>query len=42
VEANFCMVCGAKVEKPEITCSKCGTKAMPGATFCNQCGEKLE
>ena len=41
LEANFCMVCGTKVEKAELSCSQCGTKALPGATFCNQCGEKL-
>jgi len=41
VEAKFCMVCGAKVEKPHLTCPKCRGEILPEATFCNHCGEKV-
>jgi membrane protease subunit (stomatin/prohibitin family) len=40
-EANFCMVCGTKVGKPDLRCPKCQTEALPEAKFCNHCGEKI-
>jgi predicted amidophosphoribosyltransferase len=40
-EANYCMVCGTKVEKPHVTCPKCHTEVLPEANYCNKCGEKI-
>lgn len=40
-EAVFCMVCGAKVEKPDAQCPSCNAEVLPEANFCNNCGEKI-
>lgn len=40
-EANFCMKCGAKVEK-EIFCHACGTTLPEDAAFCFKCGANLQ
>ncbi len=40
-EANFCMVCGSRIEKPDFKCPKCGADVLPEANFCNKCGEKV-
>lgn len=43
--ANYCSVCGVKVEPPEEepipTCGQCGAQLEPNANFCNQCGSKV-
>jgi len=36
-EANFCMKCGAKVEK-EFPCAACGAMLPEDAAFCFRCG----
>ena len=40
-EASFCMVCGTKVEKPQVRCPNCQAEVLPEANFCNNCGEKM-
>jgi len=40
-EANFCMKCGAKVEK-EIRCYACGATVPEDAAFCFKCGINLK
>jgi membrane protease subunit (stomatin/prohibitin family) len=40
-EAKFCMVCGTRVKKPDITCPKCQAHVLTEANFCNHCGEKI-
>jgi membrane protease subunit (stomatin/prohibitin family) len=40
-EARFCMVCGTKVEKPDMKCPNCHAEVLPEANFCNSCGEKM-
>lgn len=39
-EANFCMQCGAKVEK-EVGCHFCGAQVPESAAFCFKCGANL-
>jgi membrane protease subunit (stomatin/prohibitin family) len=41
-KAQFCMFCGARVEKIKTTCPHCGSEILPGSLFCNNCGEKIK
>ena len=36
--ANFCCVCGAKLQN---NCPNCGAPVVPGSRFCTQCGKPL-
>ncbi len=38
LEANFCMKCGAKLERK---CSGCGAAYTEEAVFCTKCGTRL-
>src|SRR6202035_4824667 len=37
--AQFCMVCGAQLER---SCPNCGVSALPEAHFCSACGTAIE